>query len=57
MVKTIVRHALVQRGLEVDDLTRALRLLESVGYYRVTGYLYPFLESEKQVDDQGQLSP
>nr|WP_241250804.1 MULTISPECIES: Abi family protein [Micrococcus] len=44
---------LVQRGLEVDDLTRALRLLESVGYYRVTGYLYPFLESEKQVDDQG----
>ena len=24
-----------------------------MGYYRVTGYLYPFLESEKQVDDQG----
>ena len=41
---------LVQRGLDVDDPARAVRLLESVGYYRVTGYLYPFLESEKQID-------
>ena len=47
---------LVQRGLDVDDPARAVRLLESVGYYRVTGYLYPFLESEKQIDDEGRTT-
>lgn len=37
---------LMQRGLGVDDRVHAARLLESIGYYRMTGYLYPFLESE-----------
>lgn len=47
---------LVQRGLEIEDPARAVRLLESVGYYRVIGYLYPFLESEKQDDDEGRTT-
>lgn len=42
---------LAQRGLQVDDPERAVKLLQSIGYYRVTGYLYPFLESEEYVDD------
>lgn len=45
---------LVQRGLTVEDPDRAIRLLESVGYYRMTGYLYPFLESAEQTDDEGR---
>lgn len=44
---------LAQRGLEVDDPARAVGLLQSIGYYRVTGYLYPFLESDEYVDDEG----
>ncbi|MGG5172428.1 Abi family protein [Pseudarthrobacter sp. J1738] len=43
---------LAQRGLEVDDPARAVGLLQSIGYYRVTGYLYSFLESEEYVDDE-----
>lgn len=44
---------LAQRGLEVDDPARAVGLLQSIGY-RVTGYLYPFLESEEYVDDEAR---
>lgn len=44
---------LIQRGLEVEDRGRAVRLLEAVGYYRVTGYLYPFLESEEYLHESG----
>lgn len=43
---------LVKRGLEVNDLEYAVALLKSVGYYRLTGYLYPFLDSEEYVDDE-----
>lgn len=42
---------LAKRGLEVDDVDRAVVLLKTIGYYRVTGYLYPFLESEEYVDE------
>lgn len=42
---------LIDRGLAVDDPERALRLLQSIGYYRLTGYLYPFLEAEEYTDD------
>lgn len=45
-------NRLVQRGLEVDDPARAVWLLQSIGYYRVTGYLYPFLMSEEYVDSE-----
>lgn len=43
---------LAERGLHVPDVERAVALLKSIGYYRVTGYLYPFLEAEKYVDDE-----
>lgn len=33
---------LVSRGLEVDDEEKLRRILRLVGYYRFTGYLYPF---------------
>lgn len=39
-------------GLQVPDDDRAARLLAGVGYYRLTGYLYPFRESEGYVDDE-----
>lgn len=45
---------LITRGLEVDDREHAESLLQSIGYYRLTGYLYPFLESERYVDDEGR---
>lgn len=33
---------LTEHGLEIRDQARASRLLEAVGYYRLTGYLYLF---------------
>ncbi len=32
----------------------AVALLESIGYYRLTGYLHPFRESEQYLDDQNR---
>ncbi|WP_026821159.1 Abi family protein [Arthrobacter castelli] len=45
---------LASRGVDVGDRTRAVAVLKSVGYYRLTGYLYPFRESEQYVDDEGR---
>jgi abortive infection bacteriophage resistance protein len=42
------------RGLDVEDRDRAIATLESIGYYRLTGYLYPYLESEQYTDDEGR---
>lgn len=42
------------RGLTIDDDSQAARLLNSIGYYRLTGYLYPFLETEARVDFDGR---
>lgn len=42
---------LVDHGLEVSDVAHARVVLEAVGYYRLTGYLYPFRQSEEYVDD------
>ncbi|AQQ15827.1 Abi-like protein [Corynebacterium glaucum] len=42
------------RGLTIDDESQAARLLNSIGYYRLTGYLYPFLETEARVDFDGR---
>ncbi len=33
---------LQQRGLIVDDKEKALKYLRTIGYYRLSGYLYPF---------------
>lgn len=46
---------LASRGVDVGDRDRAVSLLKAIGYYRLTGYLYPFRESEQYVDDQGRM--
>lgn len=35
------------------DRSLATSLLQAVGYYRLTGYLYPFRESEQYVSAEG----
>ena len=35
----------------MGDRNHAVAILKAVGYYRLTGYLYPFRESEQYVDD------
>jgi len=45
---------LVARGIHVPDRAAASELLRTVGYYRLTGYLYPFRTSEMYVDDDGR---
>ena len=45
---------LVSRGVDVGDRDRAAELLKAIGYYRLTGYLYPFRESKQYVDDDGR---
>ncbi|KQO64525.1 Abi family protein [Curtobacterium sp. Leaf261] len=45
---------LARRGLDVGDAGAAGVLLREVGYYRLTGYLYPFRESEPVLDDRGR---
>lgn len=45
---------LASRGIDVGDRDHAVAVLKAVGYYRLTGYLYPFRESEQYVDDEGR---
>jgi len=45
---------LASRGVNVGDRDSAAALLKAVGYYRLTGYLYPFRESEQYVDGDGR---
>ncbi len=45
---------LVEHGLDVGDRDHAARVLEAIGYYRLTGYLYPFRESEEYVTEDGR---
>lgn len=44
---------LTRHGVEIEDHVRAASVLQAVGYYRLTGYLYPFRESEDDIDDGG----
>lgn len=44
---------LAGHGVEIEDRSRAASVLQSVGYYRLTGYLYPFRDSAPYVDDEG----
>ena len=37
---------LQQRGLEFDDLDRALSQIRAISYYRLSGYWYPFREKD-----------
>lgn len=45
---------LKQHGLHVPDEKQAERVLAAIGYYRLTGYLFPFRQSETYVDDTGR---
>lgn len=36
------------RGLIVNNENKALHLLESISYYRLSGYSYPLLEDKKK---------
>lgn len=43
-----------KRGVEIGSAAQANILLRQVGYYRLTGYLYPFRNSEIYFDDTGR---
>ena len=45
---------LASRGIDVGASNEAADLLRAVGYYRLTGYLYPFRRSERYEDDEGK---
>ena len=38
----------------MEDRDRAASILAAIGYYRLTGYLYPFRTSEQYIDDEGR---
>lgn len=44
---------LASRGVGVGDYDRATALLKAVGYYRLTGYLYPFRRSQPYENSNG----
>lgn len=45
---------LAARGVDVEPRERTVALLGAVGYYRLTGYLYPLRKSEKYIGEEGQ---
>lgn len=46
---------LTSRGVDVGDPESCRVLLKAVGYYRLTGYLYPLRESEEYLDGDDRL--
>ncbi|MDQ0615293.1 abortive infection bacteriophage resistance protein [Microbacterium sp. W4I4] len=46
---------LAARGVDVGPRPDASQLLHAVGYYRLTGYLFPFRRSEQYEDDDGRV--
>lgn len=42
---------LADRGIDIEPRERTLGLLRGIGYYRLTGYLYPFRDSEELTDE------
>lgn len=45
---------LAVRGVDVEPRERTINLLSRVGYYRLTGYLYPFRLSEQIIGAEGR---
>lgn len=45
---------LADHGIDVGDPAHAACLLKAIGYYRLTGYLYPFRKSEQVVCNDGR---
>lgn len=46
---------LADRGVDVAPHEHAISLLNTVGYYRLTGYLYPLRRSEQRTHDDGRV--
>lgn len=45
-----------QRGLEINDEILALHYLETLGYYRLSGYFYPFRQFDASIQPAGRKS-
>jgi len=45
---------LASRGVDVGGRDEEAALLRAVGYYRLTGYLYPFRRTEHYEDDESR---
>lgn len=43
------------RGMSISDIDRATSCLHRVGYYRLSGYSYPFRDREIVKDSQGAM--
>jgi len=48
MTETDLGALLKSRGLVISDEAKAVRYLESIGYYRLSAYMYPFLKVPKE---------
>ncbi len=48
MAETDLVALLESRGLIISDKTKAILYLESIGYYRLSAYMYPFLKIPKE---------
>ena len=47
---------LKSRGLHISDETKAKDYLQRIGYYRLSGYWYPFRQTESQKADDDSLT-
>ncbi len=48
MTETDLVALLESRGLIISDEAKAMQYLESIGYYRLSAYMYPFLKVPKE---------
>ena len=48
MTEADLMALLKSRGLVISDEDKAVRYLESIGYYRLSAYMYPFLKVPKE---------
>ena len=48
MIKADLVALLKSSGLIISDEAKAVRYLESIGYYRLSAYMYPFLKVSKK---------
>lgn len=45
---------LKERGMKISDESKAKKFLQKIGYYRLSGYWYPFRESKLSVGADGK---
>ena len=51
MTEADLMALLKSRGLVISDEDKAVRYLESIGYYRLSAYMYPFLKVPKEITE------